>query len=45
MGEGTYIQGSIQFDYGINTKIGKNCFMNFNFVVLNIIGGNRLWNI
>lgn len=34
MGEGTYIQGPIQFDYGINTKIGKNCFVNFNFVVL-----------
>ena len=34
LGEGTYIQGPIQFDYGINTKIGKNCFVNFNFVVL-----------
>lgn len=34
MGEGTYIQGPIQFDYGINTTFGKNCYTNFNFTVL-----------
>lgn len=34
MGDGTYIQGPIQFDYGINTKFGENCYANFNLVVL-----------
>ncbi|MDO5398776.1 MAG: sugar O-acetyltransferase [bacterium] len=34
MGKGTYIQGPIQFDYGINTVFGRNCYANFNFVVL-----------
>lgn len=34
MGEGTYIQGPIQFDYGIYTTFGKNCYANFNLVVL-----------
>lgn len=34
MGEGTYIQGPIQFDYGEFTSFGRNCYANFNFVVL-----------
>ncbi len=34
MGEGTYLQGPIQFDYGINTSFGINCYANFNLVVL-----------
>lgn len=34
VGEGTYLQGPVQFDYGVNTKIGKNSYVNFNFVVL-----------
>lgn len=34
MGEGTYFQGPIQFDYGVNITCGKNCYANFNFVVL-----------
>lgn len=34
MGKGTYIQGPIQFDYGVNTLFGENCCVNFNLVVL-----------
>ena len=34
MGEGTFLQGPIQFDYGIYTAIGTNCYANFNFTVL-----------
>ncbi|MBD5099333.1 MAG: sugar O-acetyltransferase [Clostridiales bacterium] len=34
MGEGTYLQGPIQFDYGIYTTIGENSYANFNFTVL-----------
>ncbi len=34
MGKGTYIQGPIQVDYGINTKFGENCYANFNLVIL-----------
>lgn len=34
MSEGTYLQGPIQFDYGIYTTFGKNCYANFNLVVL-----------
>jgi maltose O-acetyltransferase len=29
-----YLQGPIQFDYGVFTKMGKNGFANFNFTVL-----------
>lgn len=36
MGEGTYLQGPIQFDYGLFTTFGKRCYANFNFVVLDI---------
>lgn len=34
MGNGTYIQGPIQFDYGLYTTFGENCYANFNLVVL-----------
>ena len=33
-GEGTFLQGPLQFDYGCYTKFGKRCYANFNFVVL-----------
>ena len=32
-GEGTFMLGPIRFHYGCHTRIGKNCFMNFNFTV------------
>lgn len=32
--ENLYIQGPVQFDYGINTSFGKNCYANFNLVIL-----------
>lgn len=34
MGEGTYLQGPIQFDYGIYTTFGSYCYANFNLTVL-----------
>lgn len=33
-GENLYLQGPVQFDYGKNTSFGKNCYANFNLVVL-----------
>ena len=46
MGKGTDIQGPVQFDYGVNTVFGTNCFVNFNLVVLDccpvIIGNDVL---
>ena len=33
-GEGTYLQGPIQFDYGVFTSFGMNCYANFNLTVL-----------
>ncbi len=33
-GENVYLQGPVQFDYGIFTSIGKNTYANFNFTVL-----------
>lgn len=33
-GENVYIQGPVQFDYGIFTEIGDNSYANFNFTVL-----------
>ncbi len=33
-GEGSFLLGPIQFDYGEFTSFGKNCFANFNFTVL-----------
>lgn len=35
-GEGTFLQGPIQFDYGKNIYIGKNSYANFNFTVLDV---------
>lgn len=32
VGENVSIYGPIAFHYGVNTKIGKNTFINFNFV-------------
>ncbi len=34
MGEGSYLQGPIQFDYGCNITMGTRCYANFNFTVL-----------
>ncbi len=34
LGAGTYLQGPLQFDYGVNFFTGKNCFVNFNLVAL-----------
>lgn len=34
LGGGTYLQGPIQFDYGVHTTIGMNSYANFNFTVL-----------
>lgn len=33
-GEGTYLQGPVQFDYGQYTTVGDNFYANFNFTVL-----------
>jgi maltose O-acetyltransferase len=33
-GKGLYLQGPIQFDYGVFTTFGDNCYANFNFTVL-----------
>lgn len=33
IGEGTFMLGPIRFHYGCHTKIGRCCFMNFNFTV------------
>ncbi len=35
-GEGTYLQGPIQFDYGIYTTVGKSFYANFNLTVLDV---------
>ncbi|MBO6114048.1 MAG: sugar O-acetyltransferase [Lachnospiraceae bacterium] len=32
--EGVYLQGPVQFDYGVFTTIGENTYANFNFTVL-----------
>ena len=32
-GEGTWMLGPIHFHYGCHTRVGKGCFMNFNFTV------------
>ena len=34
IGEGSYFQGPIQFNYGRNTRVGKHCYFNFNLTVL-----------
>lgn len=33
-GDGVYLQGPIQFDFGTHIKMGKGSYANFNFVVL-----------
>ena len=33
-GEGVYLQGPIQFDFGTHIKMGKGSYANFNFCVL-----------
>ncbi len=33
-GKNLFLQGPIQFDYGINTTFGDNCYANFNLVIL-----------
>lgn len=33
-GKGTFLQGPLQFDYGVNTIFGEKCYANFNLVVL-----------
>lgn len=33
IGEGTFMLGPIHFHYGYHTRVGKGCFMNFNFTV------------
>ena len=33
-GEGSYIQGPVQIDYGCFTSIGKNSYANFNLTIL-----------
>ena len=44
LGEGSFFQGPVQFDYGCFTHIGKNSFANFNFTCLDVcpvtIGSN-----
>lgn len=44
--DGVYIQGPIQFDYGVFTSLGENFYANFNFTVLDVcpvkIGDNVL---
>lgn len=32
-GEGSFLQGPVFFHYGRHTRIGKNCFINYNFTV------------
>lgn len=43
-GKGTYLQGPVQFDYGVFTTVGDNFYANFNLVVLDtcpvVIGDN-----
>lgn len=36
VGPGTFIEPPFTPDYGCNTIIGKNCFFNFNFTVLDV---------
>ncbi len=32
--EGAYLQGPVYFDYGVNIKVGKNFYANFNLTIL-----------
>ena len=40
-GEGVYLQGPIQFDFGAHIRMGRGSYANFNFVVLD---ENRVTN-
>lgn len=46
-GKGCYLQGPVYFDYGVFTTMGKDCYANFNFTVLDTcpvnIGDNVLF--
>lgn len=33
LGKSVFLQGPIQFDYGVFTSMGNNCYANFNFTV------------
>ena len=35
VGSGTFIEPPFRADYGSNISIGKNCFMNFKYVLSN----------
>ena len=44
--KGLYLQGPIQFDYGVFTSFGENCYANFNLVILdwcNVTIGNNVF--
>ena len=46
MGKDPYIQGPVQFDYGVYTRFGERCFANFNLIVLDccpVIIGNDVF--
>ncbi|KAJ3150744.1 hypothetical protein HK101_001945 [Irineochytrium annulatum] len=47
VGENTVVRGPIYVDYGRNTYIGKNCYFNFNVIILDCanvsIGDNVLF--
>ena len=34
MGEDTFLQGPVQFNYGCNTRMGDHCYVNFNATIL-----------
>ena len=34
LGKGSYLQGPLQFDYGVNFFTGENCYANFNLTAL-----------
>ncbi|MGQ5708758.1 sugar O-acetyltransferase [Lactobacillus sp. PSON] len=46
-GNGTYLQGSIQIDYGVFTEVGDNFYSNFNLTILDTcpvkIGNNVMF--
>ena len=48
-GKGLFLQGPIYFDYGVFTTFGENCYVNFNFTVLDTcpvnIGDNVFFGV
>ena len=45
-GKNVYLQGPVQFDYGVFTSIGENSYANFNFTVLDCAPvkiGDNVW--